>query len=97
MKKQSRTNWDRIDAMQDADIDLSDSPELPPSFFEKAVPWPGKKKLISLRVDSDVLSFFKRQGRGYQTAINLLLRRYMEAQQYRSQHPRSRVAGAKKK
>ena len=36
---------------------------------------------ISLRLDTDVLAFFKAQGRGYQTRINAVLRSYMEAQQ----------------
>jgi uncharacterized protein (DUF4415 family) len=92
MKKQSKTNWDRIDAQKDEDIDYSDNPRLTPAFFEKAVRWPGNKELISLRLDPDVLSFFRRQGKGYQTTINLLLRRYMEAQ---TAHPASRSRSVK--
>ena len=42
---------------------------------------PPAKAAISLRLDTDVLAFFKAQGRGYQTRINAVLRRYMEAQQ----------------
>ena len=80
MKKQSKTNWDRIDGLRDRDIDYSDNPKLTPEFFQKAVRWPGKKELISLRVDPDVLAFFRKQGKGYQTTINILLRRYMESQ-----------------
>jgi uncharacterized protein (DUF4415 family) len=80
MKKQSKTNWERIDSLKDQEIDYSDNPQLTAAFFEKAVRWPGNKELISLRLDPDVLAFFRRQGRGYQTTINILLRRYMEAQ-----------------
>lgn len=80
MKKLSKTNWHRIDALKDDDIDYSDDASLTPAFFEKAVRWPGNKELISLRLDPDVLAFFKSQGKGYQTTINLLLRKYMEAQ-----------------
>jgi len=80
MSKPSKTNWDRVDALQDQDIDYSDSPKLTPDFFAKATRWPGNKELISLRLDPDVLAFFRNQGRGYQTVINTLLRRYMEAQ-----------------
>lgn len=80
MKKQSRTNWARIDALKDEEIDYSDSSPLTPAFFKEAMRWPGKKELISLRLDPDVLAFFKSQGKGYQTTINLLLRKYMEAQ-----------------
>lgn len=40
---------------------------------------PEAKQAISLRVDPDVLEFFKSQGRGYQTRMNAVLRAYMEA------------------
>jgi uncharacterized protein (DUF4415 family) len=36
---------------------------------------------VTLRIDNDVLDWFKSQGRGYQTQINSLLRAYMEANQ----------------
>ena len=41
---------------------------------------PEPKKAISLRVDPDVLEFFKSQGAGYQTRMNAVLRAWMEAQ-----------------
>src|SRR5260370_13278159 len=80
MKKQSKTNWNRIDTLKDQDIDYSDAPKLTSSFFEKAARWPANKELISLRLDPDVLTFFRTHGKGYQTAINNLLRKYMEVQ-----------------
>jgi len=84
MKKRSKTNWDRIDALKDKDIDYSGSPKLTADFFQQAVRWPGNKELISLRLDPDVLNFFRKQGKGYQTTINALLRKYMEAQTKKS-------------
>ena len=78
MKRQSRTDWKRIDAMGDEDIDFSDIPKLGPDFFANAIVWPGTKEQITLRLDPDVLKFFRKQGRGYQTAINAVLRKYME-------------------
>jgi len=80
----SQTDWARLDAMTDKDIDLSDSPEITPEMFARAVVRRGlkpapKKEQITLRVDSDVLTWFREQGRGYQTQINALLRAYMEA------------------
>lgn len=83
-KRRSRTDWKRIDAMRDEDIDLSDSPELGPDFFANAIFWPGPKKQITLRIDPDVLKFFRKQGRGYQSAMNAVLRKYMEAQERRA-------------
>lgn len=78
-----QTDWKRIDAMKDEDIDFSDIPEVTPEMFARAVrrrnfkPVPRKKQL-TLRVDSDVVDWYKEQGRGYQTRINSLLRAYME-------------------
>lgn len=83
LKRPSRTDWKRIDAMRDEDIDFSDAPELGPDFFKNAIFWPGPKKRITLGVDPDVLIFFRKHGRGYQTTINAVLRKYMEA---RKQH-----------
>ncbi|MBN2034677.1 MAG: BrnA antitoxin family protein [Deltaproteobacteria bacterium] len=81
MKKQSRTDWVKIKAMKDKDIDVSETPELDDDFFAEATLWPGNKKQITLRLDPDVLEFFKTKGKGYQSSINAALRRYMEAQQ----------------
>lgn len=78
-KRRSRTDWKRVDALRDSDIDFSEIPELGPEFFVRAIIWPGPKKQITLRIDPDVLTFFRKQGRGYQTAINAVLRKYMEA------------------
>jgi len=83
-KKRSKTDWKRIDAMRDEDIDFSEIPELGPDFFARAIIWHGPKKQITLRVDPDVLTFFRKQGRGYQTVINAVLRRYMEARKERT-------------
>jgi len=70
--------------MTDKEIDLSDAPALTPEMFARAVVRHGlkpivRKSQITLRIDGDVLEWFKKQGRGYQTQINTLLRAYMEA------------------
>jgi uncharacterized protein (DUF4415 family) len=79
MKSPSRKDWKRIDAMRDEDIDYSDIPKQGADFFKNAILWPGPKKQITLRVDPDVLIFFRKHGRGYQTTMNAVLRKYMEA------------------
>lgn len=84
ISKKSRTDWKRLKAMADEDIDLSDNPELTPEMFARAVVRRGlkpviRKHQITLRIDDDVLEWFKKQGQGYQTLINSLLRAYMEA------------------
>jgi len=82
-KKRSGTDWKRIDAMRDEEIDYSDIPKQGPDFFATAIIWPGAKEQITLRIDPDILKFFRKQGRGYQTTINAVLRKYMEAQERR--------------
>ena len=78
----SQTDFARLDRMKDEDIDCSDVPEITPEMFAKAIVRrglkPRVKKQVTLRMDGDVLEWFKKQGRGYQTRINLLLRAYME-------------------
>lgn len=83
MKKASGTDWKRLEAMSDDEIDTSDIPELDDEFFNQAELHLPVKKPITIRLDSDVLEWFKSQGQGYQTRINNLLRQYMEAQQSR--------------
>ena len=70
----------RSDKMKDEDIDYSDSPPLDESFFKKEmVTLPQKKDSVTLRIDHDVLEFFKHQGKGYQTLINAVLKTYVHA------------------
>lgn len=68
-------------SVRDEDIDTSDIPEIGDDFWEKAVliPAPGKERL-TIRLDNDVLDYFKRRGRGYQSRINAVLRAYVRAQ-----------------
>jgi uncharacterized protein (DUF4415 family) len=77
---QDRTDWNRLDAMQDEDIDTSDIAALDVDFFRNAqVVVPPEKKHVSIRLDADVLEWMKSQGKGYQTRINAVLRAYYEA------------------
>jgi len=78
--RESRTDWRRLAALPDEKIDTSDIPELDADFFREAkLRLPTGKQLVSLQIDSDVLDWFKRQGKGYQTKINAVLRAYVEA------------------
>ena len=80
LKNKSKTDWDKIDAMGDDNIDCSDIPELDETFWAKStVRMPKIKPKISIRLDSDVLEWFKAQGAGYQTRMNAVLRTYMKA------------------
>jgi uncharacterized protein (DUF4415 family) len=68
----------RLEAMP---IDYSDIPELPDDFWTQHPPLTRENKLpVTLRLDADVLAFFRAGGEGYQTRINAVLRAYVEAQ-----------------
>jgi uncharacterized protein (DUF4415 family) len=79
-KKRSRTNWEKIDTLKDSEIDFSDILELGKAFFKPAtLRLPEPKTAVTIRLDRQVLNWFKTKGPGYQTRINALLRAYMEA------------------
>ena len=81
----SRTDLARLKALSDTHIVIDgDAPAWTPAAFAKVVVRKGlqpvaNKSLLSLRVDNDVLQWFRAQGRGYQSRMNALLRAYMEA------------------
>jgi uncharacterized protein (DUF4415 family) len=78
--KESRTDWQRLAALPEDRIDTSEIRELDEEFFRAAkLRRPKGKQLISLRIDTDILDWFKQQGRGYQTRINAILRAYVRA------------------
>lgn len=82
---ESKTDWARIDAMTDDEIDLSDIPETTDEMWAKGV-WKRGSQINAanfqekLEIDRDVIEFFKSQGQNYPQKINQLLRAYMEAQ-----------------
>lgn len=82
--RNSGTDFARLDAMTDEDIDTSDIPELTPEMFARGIVRRGlepvaPKAQLTIRVDREVLEWFRQQGSGYQTRINALMRAYMEA------------------
>ncbi len=84
-KKSISSDLKKLDKIKNSEIDYSDIPPLDESFFKKkTVRLPQKKDSITLRIDHDVLEFFKHNGRGYQTLINAVLKLYVEANQKHS-------------
>ena len=82
LTKQERAALKALVAMPDSEIDTADMPEV--------TDWTGAvrgglyrpvKRLTSLRLDADMLEWFKRDGDGYQTRINAALREYVERHQ----------------
>jgi uncharacterized protein (DUF4415 family) len=79
ISKTSQTDWKRVAATKDNEIDYSEISELGDEFFAKAaLVWPPEKRQLSIRLDTDVIEWFKEQGGRYQTRINAVLRKYME-------------------
>lgn len=90
-KIRGRTDWKRLRRRKGEDIDLSDIPELSEEFIRGMV-WTGPKVPVSLRVDPEVMDWFKRHGKGYQTRINAVLRAYVNARKAARKKPARRAA-----
>lgn len=90
MKKQSsstasKTDWKRVRAMKHKDIKVSaEHPEAEMRHIVRGIARRGLKPVslktsVALRLDSDVLEWFKSKGPGYQTRINAVLRAFKDA------------------
>ena len=85
-KKQTRTDWARLERLSDAEIrkavraDRGAAPIASAEWLHRArLVEPKPKKAVSIRLDEDVLNWFKSQGRGYQTRMNAILRAYVDS------------------
>jgi uncharacterized protein (DUF4415 family) len=72
---------EEMKAVRDEDLDFSDIPEANAAFWATAnVRLPeGQKTQTTMRFDTDMLEWFRAQGRGYQTRMNAVLRSFYEA------------------
>jgi len=81
MSNTSRTDWDRIDAMSDEDINTSDIPPLTDEFFAKAkLRMPSSLATVAIRVDTETLAWFQSKGEEAEQHMAAALRIYAEAQ-----------------
>jgi uncharacterized protein (DUF4415 family) len=80
----SKTDWDRLRSMTEEEIEAAAhaDPEweglLDIDWGDAVLVMPRRKEAISIRLDEDVLSYFKSLGAGYQTRINAVLRHFMQ-------------------
>ena len=77
------TDWKRVKAMKDEDIIIDrDSPEITAEMWRNAVVTDRRppKKNITLRIDPEIIDWFKAGGKGYQTRMNAVLRVFIEMQ-----------------
>jgi uncharacterized protein (DUF4415 family) len=82
-RRKGKTDWVRVDKLTDADIAraVASDPDAAPidiDWSDAVLMIPARKKAISIRVDEDVLDYFKSQGDGYQRRMNAVLRSYMQ-------------------
>ena len=79
-KGEGRTDWERLrrEAEQGTEPEI-DSEEGEFDWLTARIVMPPSKMGIYIRLDDDILAFFKKQGRGYQARINAVLRGYIEA------------------
>ena len=81
-----RADLDRLRRMSEEEIERTSPPELrnlPADFWKEAVVVPPPKRAISLRVDQDVLQWFRARGPRYQTHMNAVLRAYVSRMEER--------------
>lgn len=80
-KKHIYSDLKKLDATRDDEIDYSDAPATDEQFWKDAkIVYPQNKKSLTIRIDSDVLEWFRAQGKGYQTMINAVLKSYVNSQ-----------------
>ena len=86
---ESQTDWEALEKKTDEEIREAvesdpDTHFLDEDWFEAAtfVDPSAEKERISIRLDEDILEFFRSQGRGYQSRINKVLREYMTVRKY---------------
>ena len=84
-KRKTQTDWTRLAAMTEKTIEAGarsdpDNPPLDDAFLAKMQPVElPRKRRVTMMLDSDIIEHFSSRGRGYQTRINAVLRRYLEA------------------
>jgi uncharacterized protein (DUF4415 family) len=85
LSKEQKRDIAAIAAMRDEDIDLSDMPEVVDwSKAEVGKFYRPPKKVVTMRLDADVLDWLKGYGKGYQTRANLLLRHAVASSEVRT-------------
>jgi uncharacterized protein (DUF4415 family) len=81
--KKVYSDLERLKKMKDEEIDYSDIPETDEEFWQGAqVVLPARKKSLSLRLDEDVVAWFKSQGKDYHNRINAVLKAYKESHRH---------------
>ena len=84
IETKSKTDWVRLQSIGDDEINFSDIPKIDRALFKKMeIRMPKPKELVSIRIDNDVLKWFRHAGKKYQTRINAVLRSYVHAHSHK--------------
>ncbi len=87
---ESKTDWKRVNAMSQAEVerlaDKDEGPLAPDWASAVMVGLPPAKRDIHIRLDGDILDWFKARGRGYQTRINAVLRAFVQTRRRVENH-----------
>jgi uncharacterized protein (DUF4415 family) len=81
LPKVSEREWKQVDAIKDEEIDCSEIPEV--TDFSEFRPWEERrmykpvKVTVTCKLDADIVAWLKRDGKGYQTRMNSILRNAM--------------------
>lgn len=91
-RRKGKTDWARVDALTEKDIEdaVGGDPDAVPldiDWSKAELIVPPRKKAISIRIDEDVIDYFKQEGEGYQRRINAVLRSFMN----QTRKPRKRA------
>lgn len=79
-KSTKKIDWDKVDAIPENGYNYDEAPELTEEFLKIAfIRKPTHKKPVSLRLDEDIIDFFKKTNKKYQSKINDVLRAYKMA------------------
>lgn len=86
---ESKSNWAQSSAMTEAEIeaaiaDDADEAGMVVDWSKASVELPQPKEVLNMRVDYDIMEFFRSQGKGYQTRINAVLRSYVDQKLHRA-------------
>jgi len=90
-ERKTKTDFEKLAAMTDDEIDCSDIPEFTEEFLATVegfaeIP---EKEMISIRIDKPILDFYRQMGKGYQSRINAVLRAHVEITQRKRMQKRA--------
>jgi uncharacterized protein (DUF4415 family) len=92
-RAEDRTNWTKANATKGAKLEASirddvDDIQGEPDWTQSVIGIPAPKDHINIRIDHDVLEWFKKNGRGYQTLMNNVLRAFVQTRRQSEGHSR---------